>query len=222
MRKIPEERIPPGTAIEQRNGATGSCSQSAGVGLHNTSLGDERGFTFVELLVVLLLLAGVAAIVMSPLVTANAVTRRALNYASAQQSARTGLDSMVSQIRQATSILSSGPNSVEMNVSLGGAQLLVYYECDIAESGTQYRECVRVQTQQGGTLPPLSSGTVVATNLVNGTTSNPVFSWGPDPTAPYYMTATLVVPASDGQSGGLAHSVVLSSGGLARNLNVQN
>ena len=63
---------------------------------------------------------------------------------------------------------------------------------------------------------------VVARNLLNGTTSSPVFSFGPDPNAPYYMTATLVVPASDGKAYGLNHSIVLSDGTLMRNLNVSN
>jgi type II secretory pathway pseudopilin PulG len=186
------------------------------------SLRGESGYSTPELLVVTSLLVMTIGLLMSPLVTAQHVTQRAASYATAQQSARTGLEAMVGQIRQATSILSSGPNSVELNVSLNGSQLLVYYECDIAQTGTQYRECLRVQTQQGGALPPLSAGAVVVTNLLNGTAANPVFSWGPDPNAPYYMTATLVVPASNGQTGGLAHSVVLSSGGLMRNLNVAN
>jgi hypothetical protein len=109
-----------------------------------------------------------------------------------------------------------------MNVSLNGTSLLVQYECDIPQPGTSYRECVRVQAPVGGNLPSLSTGAVVVANLQNGTSTNPVFSWGPDPNAPYYMTATIQVPASGGNNIGLGHSLVFSDGALMRNLNVGN
>jgi hypothetical protein len=129
---------------------------------------------------------------------------------------------MVAQIRQATAILASGSNFVEMNVSLQGTALLVQYQCDVAQPGTAYRECVRVQAPAGGNLPPLSSGVPVVTNLQNGTSTNPVFSWGPDANSPYYMTATIQIPASAAKNIGLTHSIVFSDGALMRNLNVGN
>jgi hypothetical protein len=159
---------------------------------------------------------------MTPLVVGQRAQQRNANYAFAQQEARTGLDSMVSQVRQAWSILSVSPNSVEMNVNLQGQAWHVFYECDVAQPGTAYHECVRLQTSVGSALPGLSSGTVVIRNLTNGTPTDPVFSFGPDPIAPYYMTATIKVPASDGQKSALNHSIVFSSGALMRNENVGN
>jgi prepilin-type N-terminal cleavage/methylation domain-containing protein len=183
----------------------------------------QDGFTLIEVVVVVLLLSLVIGALMAPLVMSQQVQNRDANYAYAQQEARTGLDSMVSQIRQAWAILSTGPNAVEMNVNLGGTAQHVYYECDVAQPGaTQYRECVRVQSAAGSPLPPLSSGSVVIRNLTNGTATDPVFSFGPDPIAPYYMTATIKVPASGGTAGGLTHSIVLSDGALMRNQNVGN
>jgi prepilin-type N-terminal cleavage/methylation domain-containing protein len=182
----------------------------------------QAGFSLIELLVVILLLSVVLGAVMSPLVLAVKTQSTDAIYAYAQQSARTGLDSMVSQIRQAWAILSSGPNDVQMNVTIAGAALVVYYECDIPQPGTSYRECVRLQAPAGSSLPPMSSASIVITNLINGTATSPVFSFGPDPVAPYYMTATVDVPASDGVTGGLTHSIVLSDGALMRNLNVGN
>jgi hypothetical protein len=129
---------------------------------------------------------------------------------------------MVAQIRQATAVLASGPNFIEMNVSLGGTSYLVYYECDVAQGNTGYHECLRLQVPAGSALPAVSTGAPVVTNLINGTTASPVFSWGPDPVAPYYMTATISVPASGGNHLGLTHSVVFSDGALMRNLNVGN
>ncbi|HEV3127671.1 MAG TPA: prepilin-type N-terminal cleavage/methylation domain-containing protein [Solirubrobacteraceae bacterium] len=185
-------------------------------------LADQSGYTLIELVVAMALLTVIVVALLNPLLAAQRNQIRDANYAAAQQQSRAGLDSMVAQIRQATLILASGSNFVEMNVSLEGTSLLVQYECDIAQPGTTYRECLRVQAPIGGTLPSLSTGKVVVVNLQNGTSTNPVFSWGPDPNAPYYMTATIQVPSSGGNKIGLAHSLVFSDGALMRNLNVGN
>ena len=182
----------------------------------------EDGFTLIELLIVISLLAIVLGALLMPLTSSLRIQKNDANYAYAQQEARTGLDSMVSQIRQATSVISSGPNFVEMNLSLQGTLWHVEYECDVPQSGTSNRECLRVQAAQGAPLPAMSTGTVVLQNLVNGTTSSPVFTWGPDPSAPYYMTATIQVSASDATNSSLNHAITFSDGALMRNLNVGN
>lgn len=180
----------------------------------------ESGFTLLEVLVVCLLLAlAVGAVTTTLAASANTQLRDA-SYSYAQEQARAGLDSMVSQIRQATAILASTPNSVDMNVNLNGTALQVYYECDIPQTGTTYRECVRVQSAQGTALPPLTTGSVVLRNLQNGTSTSPIFTFYPVSVSPDYMTATVDVPASAGLHGGLTSSIVLSDGALMRNLNV--
>jgi type II secretory pathway pseudopilin PulG len=181
----------------------------------------EAGFTLIEVLVVCLLTAVVIGAVMTPVVVSANNQKRDANYSYAQEAARAGLDSMVSQIRQATSILASTPNSIEMNVNLQGTALQVLYECDVPQTGTSYTECVRVQSAQGTTPPPLTSGKVVLSNL-SGTTASPVFTLYPNSISPYYMTATISVPASGGAAGGLTTTVVFSDGALMRNLIVGN
>jgi prepilin-type N-terminal cleavage/methylation domain-containing protein len=187
----------------------------------------EQGFTLVEVLVSISLLAVVLGILMVPIVDSQRIEGRDQNYAFSQQEARTGVESMVAQIRQATAILSQpSQNAVVFNITLAGQALTVLYECDINQPNSPpnstYHECVRAQTAQGGNPNP-SSGTVVARNLLNGSNTNPVFSFGPDPNAPYYMTATLEVPSSDGSNTyGFTHPIVLSDGTLMRNLNVAN
>jgi type II secretory pathway pseudopilin PulG len=186
-------------------------------------LQDQRGYSLIELTLAMVLAIVVMVAIAAPLLAAQRSQVRDANYANAQGQSRSGLESMVAQIRQATLILASGSNFVEMNVSLNGTSLLVQYECDIAQPGsTTLRECVRVQAPVGGSLPSLSTGAVVVANLQNGTSTNPVFSWGPDPNAPYYMTATIEVPASNNNNIGLGHSLVFSDGALMRNLNVGN
>ncbi len=183
----------------------------------------ESGFTLIEVLMVAALLSLVVGALMAPIVLSQRIENRDANYAYSQQEARTGLDAMVSQVRQAWEIISTSANSVEMNVNLNGVAEHVLYECDVQQPGApQYHECVRVQAAAGSALPPLTSGTIAITNLENGTSTDPVFSFGPDPVAPYYMTATIKVPTSDGANGGLTHAIVLSDGALMRNENVGN
>ena len=176
-------------------------------------------------MIVTTIVAVVGAIIMQPLTVSQRVQTRDANYAAAQQDVRTGVDSMVSQVRQATSLIYSSGNAIDMNVTLNGTALRVYYECDIPQPGSLiYRECVRVQAAAGNSLPSPSTAVVVVRNLLNGTSSNPVFSFGPNPVAPYYMSATVDVPASGGITafGGLNHTIALSDGALMRNLNVGN
>lgn len=195
---------------------------------------SEAGFSLIEVLVTAGLTALVLGALMNPLVVSQRIETRDTNYDYAQQAARTGLDSMVAQIRQATSFTPQG-NTVVINVTLNQTALTVEYECDIQQPGsTIYHECVRVQVAQGSTLPSISSCivavgatppsycSIVVTNMLNGSYASPVFTWGPDPNAPYYMTATIQVPASNGSYLGLTHSITLSDGALMRNLNVGN
>jgi prepilin-type N-terminal cleavage/methylation domain-containing protein len=184
--------------------------------------GNEQGFSLIEVLVVCLLLSVVLGALMAPIMFTQNRQNQDANYAYAQQRARTGLESIVRQVQQASAILSTGPNSVDMNITLNGSALRVFYECDIPQSGTTYRECVRVWSPQGTALPSLSTGTAVVQNLLNGTAANPVFSFAPDPVAPYYMTATIEIPASGGANGGLNTSVRFDDGALMRNLNIGN
>lgn len=179
----------------------------------------EGGFTVVEIVVAIAILTIVMGGLMMPLMSSQRTEARSVNYAFAQQEARTGLDSMVSQVRQAYSILDTSGNSIDFDVYLNGVAYRVYYECDVPQPATQYHECVRLQAPAGASLPPLSSGSVAIKNLVN---TSPVFSFAPDPAAPYYMTATIQVPSSDGAAGGLSHSITFSDGALMRNENVGN
>jgi Tfp pilus assembly protein PilW len=171
---------------------------------------------------------GMALVVLGATVTALVYgmreQARSADYSYAQSDARTGLDAMVSQIRQATNIVADGPNFIDFDVNLGGIAYQVYYECDVPQTGTSYNKCVRLQTTVGATLPALSTGTTVIGDVTNGTVANPVFTFAPDSIAPYYMTASVDVPSNNGD--GLAstggHTIVLSDGALMRNENVGN
>jgi prepilin-type N-terminal cleavage/methylation domain-containing protein len=201
--------------------------------LKRSPLQAQQGFTLIETLLAAVLAAIVLGAVMAPVIAASRSQVRTANYSYAQEMERAGLNEMVSQVREATEIIGDGPNYVEM-VTAGcppnGCQNTaehVYYECDIPQTGTSYNECLRVECQftppaAPCVLPSLSGGTVVIKNLMNGTSTDPVFSWAPSSIAPYYMTATIKVPASAGRHYGLSNQVVFSDGALMQNLNIDN
>lgn len=183
---------------------------------------SEAGFTLIEVLVAILLLVLLLGLLMGPLVGSQRVANRDVNYAFAQQNARTGLDSMVSQIRQAIKIESAGANQVELDVNLQGTTYTVEYDCTVVQDATHH-ECLRAFAPQGQTPSFTNHPQVVVSNLLNGgSDSTPVFSWTPDALSPYYMTATVDVPASGNQYGGLKHTIVFTDGALMRNLQVGN
>ncbi len=188
-------------------------------------LDSEVGFTLVEILVVVALLVTVLGLLMAPLTMSMRQESTNANYAFAQQRARTAIEAIVAQVRQANAMFttSATSNIIDMNVTLNGSTVQVYYECDVAQAGTSYHECIRVQAAVGATITTLTGGSVVATNLTNGTAADPVFSLAPSGFAPYYMTATLKVPASGGYATSqLAHTISFTDGALMRNLNIGN
>jgi type II secretory pathway pseudopilin PulG len=182
----------------------------------------EHGYTVFEVLVVVAVLSAAMSAVMLPMMVSQRTEARNINYDYAQQAERTGLDSMVIQIRQAYNILATSGNSIDFDIYLNGVAYRVYYECDVPQPNSSYRECMRLQVPAGSSLPALSTGKVVIQNVINGTSADPVFTFAPDPEAPYYMTATIRVPASGGTKSGFNHTISFSDGALMRNENVGN
>jgi hypothetical protein len=196
------------------------------VGRMRARLGCQRGTTLVELLIGSVMGVIVTGAVLSLLIVSQEQSAREVNWAHAQSATQEQLDQMVGQIRQAWNIIASGPNFVDMDVNLSGSPYQVYYECDIpSPTYSGYQECVRLQFAVGASVPSLSGAPVTIPEISNGTAASPVFTWGPSPIAPYYMTAVVDVPATGGESGShvtLNHTIVFSDGALMRNENVQN
>lgn len=186
----------------------------------------ESGLTLPEVLVAMVISVVILGAITTTMVFAERLQARTASDAVAQNDARAGLDEMVSQIRQAWNIVSAEPNAVVMDVDLDGSPYEVLYECDVPEPGTSDNECVRLQAAVGTQITTLQGAVPVITNLENGTTTGPVFGWAPSAIAPYYMTATVEVPASDGTTTdlglGSTHTIALSDGALMRNENVGN
>lgn len=190
-------------------------------GRARSAAGGCGGWTLIELLVVMSMFIVVLGATLNILLDSTRVQTRDSAWAYSIQDARTGLAEMTHEIRQASIVNSDGPNLLDFNLTLAGTAEHVVYECDVVQTGTSYRECVRFEAAPGAALP--SSGTVAAQYLVNGTLADPVFSYTPDadPINPTFVDVTLKVPASGGTltgGAGLNHTVVLSDGAYMRDV----
>jgi competence protein ComGC len=185
----------------------------------------EDGFTLVELLIAaaasVVLLGGV----LSMLTSSQRIENRDTEWALTMQEGRAGLSRMTREIRQASSVFSAGGSSIDFAATFEGQKKEIYYDCEVAQAGTTFRECVRVAVNYGSVLPSLSSGQVIVRDLLNGTThdpSDPVFSFTPDAVAPTLAALKFALPAGGTLSGsaGYSHQVVLTNDAYMRNLNL--
>lgn len=176
----------------------------------------------VELMVVSLILAVLLAATMTLLEAGTRAETRGQEFAAAIADAQAGLARMVREIRQASSVTATTPNSIDFVVTLAGAAQRVFYECDIPRAGTPYDECVRLSAAAGAALPALSTAVPMIPRIANGTAADPVFAYSPDAIAPTYVDIKLELPAAGGLTGGrgLGHNIVLDTGAYLRNLDV--
>jgi type II secretory pathway pseudopilin PulG len=188
------------------------------------ALDGERGQSLVEVLIAAVVTVIVLTAVGSLLVGSSRDQVKQANFDLSLSSAQDELDTMVSQLSQATNIVSAGGNSVDFDVTLAGTAYQVFYECDIpAANGLE--KCVRQQAAVGATLPSLDTASTVIPQISNGTTTDPVFSWSSSSgISPDYVTATVRVPESDGapSSQSLGGTIALSDGALMRNVYIEN
>lgn len=183
---------------------------------------DEAGFVLMELLVVVGLFLVVVGATLTLLAVGTRSATRDQAFADEISSSESGLGQMVHEIRQATSVTATTPNSIDFVATLGGQPMRVFYECDIPVPGTPFNKCVRLSAAAGAALPALATAQVVATHIANGTLASPVFTFSPDGIAPTFAEVRLDVPAAGtlAASQGLSHNTVLHSGAYLRNLDV--
>ena len=182
------------------------------------TLRDERGFTLVEMLVGMAigLLVGAACLALLDISTPLANTE--LERQNDVGAARSGLERMVRELRQADSINTTSPTLMDVNVTTSSGALRVLYECDVASSTPGLRSCVRYQGSVGGSVG--SVGSTIVDGLVNGTSAAPVFTYTPDAVRPVYATAAIVLRARGIRSSGYTHDIALRGGFFIRNLDL--
>ena len=187
--------------------------------------GQEGGYSLIELLLASLAALGVLTATLALLQTSQQVQARDSEWALTLQEGRAGLARMVREIRQAYSIKAATGSSIDFYVTIGGNELEVSYQCNVAQPGTSLYECVRLAATPPAPLPALSTGTPIVRDVLNETaadSSDPVFSYSPNATEPTFVTAKVALPSGGTLkqvgSSGYTHRVVLSSGAYIRNV----
>jgi prepilin-type N-terminal cleavage/methylation domain-containing protein len=178
----------------------------------------EEGFSLVELLVVMTMLPIVLGATLMALDTGAKIAPKTIEYGNAVRGADAGVSRMVRELRQSYRIVGATPNAITFDGVYKGVDQRVSYQCDVDEpGGRDLRRCVRVAVAQGGTLPALSTGTVVVDQLVNGTLADPVFDLMPDPINPNYVGVRALVASNGERKDGLRHAITITNGALLRN-----
>ena len=179
--------------------------------------GGQDGFTLIELLMAmaLSLVIGMGALVL--LEIAAPQSDRELQRQVAVSEGRSGLERMLRELRNADLVNATSPTLIDVNTPTSSGQRRVVYQCSSAFQAVQYRQCVRYSGPVGGAV---SGGQVVIERLINGTTSQPVFTYVPDRIRPRVVRIQIVLPASGGPAPGDMHRIVLRDAAFLRNLDL--
>ena len=179
---------------------------------------NEGGFTLVELLVAsalaLVLLGGILTV----LEMSQQVQARDAEWALTLQEGRVGLARMAREIRQASEVKTHEESTIVFLATIGGTEWEIKYACNVAQTGTEFDECVRYAAKKGEALP--TTGPVIVKDVLNGTK---VLTYSPS-AAPTLASLKLELPAKgtlkQAGSSGYSHHVVLEDAAEIRNLNL--
>jgi prepilin-type N-terminal cleavage/methylation domain-containing protein len=177
----------------------------------------EDGFTLMELLtgMAISLVVGAAALTLVDIAAPQA--DRELQRQVAISEGRAGLERMLREIRNANAVNATSPTLIDVDTVTASGPQRVVYECNSAFQAVQYRQCVRYSGPVNGAV---SGGLVVVERLINGTTSQPVFTYAPDNIRPVVVKVQIVLPASGGPAPGYMHRVVFRDAAFLRNLDL--
>jgi type II secretory pathway pseudopilin PulG len=177
----------------------------------------EEGFTLVEMIAAMaigiLIIAGALVL----LEIAAPQSDRELQRQVAVGEGRSGLERMLREIRNADVVNATSATLIDINTPTISGPRRVVYQCNSAFQTIQYRQCVRYSGPVDGAV---SDGQVVVERLINGTTSQPVFTYVPDRIRPRVVRIQIVLPASGGPAPGYMHRIVLRDAAFLRNLDL--
>ncbi len=177
----------------------------------------EGGFTLIELLVAMALGLIISAGALVLLEIAAPQSDRELQRQVAVGEGRSGLEQMLRDLRNADLVNATSPTLIDVNTPTPSGSRRVVYQCNSAFQSVQYRQCVRYSGPVGGSV---SNGKVVIERLINGTTSQPVFTYVPNRISPRVVRVQIVLPASGGPAPGYMHRIVLRDAAFLRNLDL--
>jgi Tfp pilus assembly protein PilV len=194
---------------------------------------EESGVTLIEVLVVSLLLAVVLVPIFNALDFAGNQAPTTIEFANAVSDATTGLQKMMTEIRQAYAINGTNGDAVTGQGSyidffavVADQNLEIKYDCSQPYPATPsnpyantYRRCLRVACTTSAsatpcTLPSMSTGTLVIDRVLNS--NGNVFTFydrtgAPNPLGVWSVRANVQVPARGPLNYGLTHSITLDN-----------
>lgn len=172
---------------------------------------DERGFSLIELLVAMTVLATVMLATLAVLDSSSRMARSDTDRASAIQEAQVGLDRMVRELRHARAVNSASPQVLDVMVLQRGVARRVVFDCSVAHpSTTGQRRCTR--SADGG------AAAVLVDRVRNIGAVSGAFTYTPATGTPKHVTVRLGVAVDDGRTGGHFRSLVLTDGTALRNV----
>ncbi len=177
----------------------------------------EDGFTLVELLAAMALSLVISAGALVLLDIAAPQSDRELQRQVAVSEGRSGLERMLREVRNADAVNATSPSLIDVNTVTPAGPRRVVYQCSSAFQAVVYRQCVRYSGPVDGAV---ANGQVVVERLINGTTSQPVFTYVPDRIRPRVVRVQVVLPASGGPAPGYMHRIVLRDAAFLRNLDL--
>lgn len=177
----------------------------------------DAGFTLVELLMTMAISLFVASGALALLQAARPTTDRELMRQAAITEGRAGLERMVREIRGADTINATSGTAIDFNARTSAGQRRIVYTCEDSSTVTGLRRCTRYEGAVGGTV---SGATLIIDRLVNGTTSQPVFTYLPDRIRPTEVKVSVVLPSRAESPVGYNHRVSLYDTAFIRNVDL--
>jgi hypothetical protein len=191
---------------------------SPSAGLRSVARSD-RGVTLVELLMatglMLVILGSAVTVLTSVMNSGPKISRRDYNV----QKARIALNQMTREVRQGRAVEVATSSTLSLRTY---TRRLVCGQSATLASGSPATECRVTYSCSAGTCTrieaqPNGSGAGSAVKVIQGLSSNSVFSYSPNTTSATYVRANLVLPNPSGSG-----SLTIGDGATLRNATLAN
>jgi prepilin-type N-terminal cleavage/methylation domain-containing protein len=171
-------------------------------------LGAQHGFTLVEQLVAMLLLAIVTGATLTVLESLMRVAPADQEWTHTVANTQAGMYRITRELRQGLNVTLVTPYVASADVVVAGTTRHVLYQCDLSSS------CTRKSTTAPTAAPARGAGGApVISNLQNFSLGTPVFT---SPSSRYYAVVVIVRSAGS-LTTAHTHNVSLTDGFFARN-----
>ena len=171
----------------------------------------ESGFTLIEVLIAMAMLAGVMTALVQVFVHTGPAAGRDQSRALGIMDAQVGLAAMTRDLRQTQTINSATSTAIDFNATIGGVTQRIIYSCSSPMPGTTYYQCVKATSTNLVSPPSLTGAKAVIVRVV----SPLVFTYSPSAADPTFIAVRISVPRDGGyeeQGEGYQNNVTFDGG----------